>query len=363
MGTRTNTAKWVESRKRWQVNVQKDGTRKTFTSSIPGRNGQREANAKADAWLEDDVLPTSARVDQLYQQFLQKVKDTTSWSNYRPMESRWRTKIEPVIGGRQIRHLNNGHLQDVIDLAVSSGFSRKSAQSLRSDLRSFLRWCRQHKYTTLSGEYITIPKSAPAADRKILQPRHLTILFNVDTTLYRGHRCRDDLINAYRLTVLTGLRPGELMGLRWADVERNRLCLRRSINYYREETRGKNDNALRAVPLSPIAQRVIEEQRRMVDDAPDAPVFPITCQQTFLKRWKTYCTANDIPPIRAYDMRHTFVSMAASLPEGHLKQLVGHSASMDTYGVYKHAVDGEDAVISTELQDIFRHYIPESVSG
>lgn len=52
MGTRTNTAKWVESRKRWQVNVQKDGTRKTFTSSIPGRNGQREANAKADAWLE-----------------------------------------------------------------------------------------------------------------------------------------------------------------------------------------------------------------------------------------------------------------------------------------------------------------------
>ena len=50
---RTNTAKWVESAQRWQINVQKDGKRKTFTSTKPGRTGQREANAKADAWLDD----------------------------------------------------------------------------------------------------------------------------------------------------------------------------------------------------------------------------------------------------------------------------------------------------------------------
>ena len=48
---RTNTAKWIESAHRWQINVQKDGVRKTFVSAKPGRTGQREANAKADAWL------------------------------------------------------------------------------------------------------------------------------------------------------------------------------------------------------------------------------------------------------------------------------------------------------------------------
>lgn len=37
---RTNTAKWIESRGRWQINVQKDGIRKTFVSSKPGRTGQ-----------------------------------------------------------------------------------------------------------------------------------------------------------------------------------------------------------------------------------------------------------------------------------------------------------------------------------
>ena len=48
---RTNTAKWIESARRWQINVQKDGVRKTFTSAKPGRTGQREANRKADDWL------------------------------------------------------------------------------------------------------------------------------------------------------------------------------------------------------------------------------------------------------------------------------------------------------------------------
>ena len=61
-------------------------------------------------------------------------------------------------------------------------------------------------------------------------------------------------------------------------------------------------------------------------------------------------------------MRHTFISMAACMPEGHLKQLVGHSASMDTYGVYKHAVNGENDLIRSELQNIFSRYLPDTVA-
>ena len=55
MGKRTNTAQWVESTQRWRVSVQKDGVRKQFYSNKPGRTGQREANAKADAWLDDGI--------------------------------------------------------------------------------------------------------------------------------------------------------------------------------------------------------------------------------------------------------------------------------------------------------------------
>ena len=55
MSKRTNTAQWEEKYQRWRIAVQKDGVRKQFYSSTPGRTGQREANAKADRWLDDGI--------------------------------------------------------------------------------------------------------------------------------------------------------------------------------------------------------------------------------------------------------------------------------------------------------------------
>ena len=56
MSKRVNTAIWDAKYKRWKINVQKNGQRRTFYSSIAGIKGRREANAKADAWLDDGIL-------------------------------------------------------------------------------------------------------------------------------------------------------------------------------------------------------------------------------------------------------------------------------------------------------------------
>ena len=64
MGKRTNTARWTG--KMWRIDIQHDGQRKSFYSSKPGRTGQREANAKADAWLDDGINPRGERVAALY---------------------------------------------------------------------------------------------------------------------------------------------------------------------------------------------------------------------------------------------------------------------------------------------------------
>ena len=69
MGKRVNTAVWIEKYQRWQIKVQKDGARKTFYSSAPGRKGQREANEKADRWLDDGIVESSVRVSVLLDQW------------------------------------------------------------------------------------------------------------------------------------------------------------------------------------------------------------------------------------------------------------------------------------------------------
>ena len=52
-------------------------------------------------------------------------------------------------------------------------------------------------------------------------------------------------------------------------------------------------------------------------------------------------------------MRHTFVSVVKSLPEGYLKQLVGHSKGMDTYGVYSHELLGDSKKTAELVEGIF----------
>ena len=70
---RTNTAKWMEKQQRWQINVQKDGVRKSFYSGTPGRTGQREANRKADLWLDEDIKNQNAKVNQIYLEYNQLI--------------------------------------------------------------------------------------------------------------------------------------------------------------------------------------------------------------------------------------------------------------------------------------------------
>jgi integrase len=361
MTKRTNTATWLANQQRWQIKVQKDGVRRTFTSSKPGRTGQREANAKADAWLDTGILDQRRKVADVYRLFLEMKKDTTSYSNYRPMESRYRVQIEPIIGKKLVSRLTEQDLQEVINRAYKGGhLSKKSLENLRTDLTAFMKYCRKAKLLTLLPEDLTIPAAATTEEKTILQPEDFAKLFQSDQTTFYGKAVHDDLIHAYRLAVLTGMRPGELRGLQWGDIRGNRIELRRSINQYQEVTRGKNDNARRVVELSELALRELDAQS--LENAPHGlsdSVFDIPSENYFRIRLQRYFEYNGIPYCTPYELRHTFVSIAKVLPAGLVKSIVGHSADMDTFGVYGHELQGDTARRVTALDELFSSLLQE----
>jgi len=86
MSERKNEAAWIESRNRWQINVQADGVRKTFISSKPGKKGKIEAERKADEWLETQIIGGNTRCNVLLDLFLAQKKQTTSHTNSSQIE-------------------------------------------------------------------------------------------------------------------------------------------------------------------------------------------------------------------------------------------------------------------------------------
>lgn len=351
MSKRTNTAVWQEAYSRWRVAVQKDGQRRYFYSSTPGRTGQREANRKADAWLEDGVGVKAGRVEDVYKLWLEGLKQTTSAGNWEPVESRWRVWVLPIIGKKRVNALTDADLQTIINKAHAAGKSRKTLQLLAGDLRAFCKFCRKAKLSTYLPEDVQIPAGARLKGKKVLQPDDLVKLFSIDTTLYRGKRVHDDFIHAYRFEVLTGLRPGELLGLRWADIKGSTVNLSRDINVKGIETRGKNENAVRSFVLSDVARAVLEAQRAITGHCES--VFCLETERRYYKRWKVYCAANDLQPVSLYELRHTFVSVVKTLPAGEVKELVGHSEDMDTFGIYSHTLTGEDIATAQAVNAVF----------
>ena len=219
------------------------------------------------------------------------------------------------------------------------------------DLRAFFKFCRRSKLTTFSPEDLTIPAGARNKGKEILQPADLVKLFNIDTTTRWGKRVPEEYIHAYRVQVLTGLRPGELLGLEWSDLKGHTLHVQRSINCRGEVTKGKNENAVRSVQLPDLAFAEIQAQRAMTGHSKQ--IFGISNQQNYAKRWAVYCAANGLTPVSPYELRHTFVSIAQVLPEGQVKRLVGHSRSMDTFGIYGHSVNGQDEQAADTLGGVF----------
>ena len=359
MAKRTNSAVWMENQKRWQINVQKDGVRRSFTSSAPGRTGQREANAKADKWLELGIADQNEKISVIFDAYLEDLKTITSYSHWRPLESRWSNWIKPEIGNKKISSLTEQQLQRIINTAYSKGLSRKTLKNIRGDISAFLKYCRKSNYTTLVPENLTIPKDADYKEKQILLPSDLNVLFTSDETTYRGKVCKDALINAYRFHVLTGLRPGELLGLEWKDinlVERTvHIC--RSINYNGKVTKGKNKTANRVFVLSDIAYNVLLEQQK-INSA--GRVFGDTTQILYYKNWQRFCEHNGITKTSAYELRHTFVSVSAEMPEGMLQKLVGHTKNMDSFGTYGHSYADMQKQIAEKSDEIWNKILKKT---
>lgn len=67
----TAKPRWVESRNSWILQIQVDGKRKSFYSSIPNqRQGHVECVKKAKEWFDDRNLDTNIEFEKAWELFL-----------------------------------------------------------------------------------------------------------------------------------------------------------------------------------------------------------------------------------------------------------------------------------------------------
>lgn len=335
---------WIENEKRWSMRVSINGHLRRFTSKKPGQAGKREVLRKYREFI-DGRSGTPTIVSDAWSQFLDQVilrnGKTDAWIN---LDKYGRNYILPKIGKMIIQNITVLNLQDIINTARpivknKDVLSRKTLSNLRSSIMQFVRFCVTAGYMEpLRGE-LFIPKTAPKNEKVILQPDDIRRLFS-------GDSAENWYINIFRFGCVTGLRTGEILGIKTSDIQNGILTINRSINVRNEITPGKNTNARRQLYLNKIARKIIDENVRRNAPLKTEWIFcsrsggPLS-QSTLRNNWLSIAAERNLPG-SIYSLRHTFISlMKNEMPETMLKNIVGHAASMDTFGIYGHIVDGE----------------------
>jgi integrase len=145
----------------------------------------------------------------------------------------------------------------------------------------------------------------------------------------------------YLMAAMTGLRQGELLGLRWRDLDLGAHKVRVRQTFVRGEFKGpKSTRGVRGVPLAPTLEDVLRELR---DCSPfigsDDLVFahPVTGgplnRHVVRRRFQRACKRAGVRVVRFHDLRHTFGTRVAASGEVSLRTLqewMGHRDAKTT---------------------------------
>lgn len=336
------TAIWNNKEQRWTLRVTVNGKTKKFTSREPGMAGKRKVLAAARDYSAHGSAFSS--VAEVRAEWLESIAARLGRDSvpYVQGESLTRLFVLPVLGNWKIKDVKLRDWQRCINEAKpasgSGQLSKKYLSNLKSQITLLTRFAFENEYTEPLRGSLYVPTGHPTKGKEVLTPEQIAELLKPSDCFYWPAFC---------VMCLTGMRPGEVYGLRIEDYNGMSLTIRRSVNARGKITPGKNKNAARVVPLHPYARKLIDDTIKRNEPLKTPWIFPGKSggrcyPQTAAKEWRTFASSRGLPG-SPYCLRHTFVSMVKNtMPDYLLRALVGHSATMDTLGVYGHKMPGDD---------------------
>ncbi len=313
-------------------------------------------------WVSDWWLPTTKT----------RVKPSTLDSYRRNLE----LHALPHLGNRQLRYITPAMLNVLYSRLLASGnkvrkggLSPKTVRYIHTILHKALADAVDAGMIGVNAaERAKPPRPRATAAREILfwEPEELRRFLR----LIHGHR----LEAAWRLSAMTGMRRGEVLGLRWADLDLDaaRISVRRalvSVGYQIITSTPKNHLA-RVIDLDATTVQCLRRHRKQQDgDRAEwgneyqdedlvfckengTPVHPHTFSQAFQR----LIAKSDLRRIRLHDLRHTHATIAlkAGIQIKVISERLGHETPAFTLKQYAHVIPGMQAEAAAAVAALVR---------
>lgn len=338
----------------WEARIsQPGGKRKSFYGKT-----RREAQDKLRAALRDvDAGVDLAAGRQTVAQFLDRwlaasVAPSVKARTHEGYASIVKVRVAPWIGRVALAKLSALDLQGLyVDLAAAGLSNRSIHHTHRCLHRALGQAVRWNLIARNPCDGVTPPRP---------ERPELRVLSQAEATAFLDATRAHPMHALYVLAVTTGMRQGELLGLRWEDLDLDagRLAVRRSLQRRGKAgysfSEPKTSRSRRTVLLGRRAVAALRDHRRrqlearlaagagwedqglVFANATSGPLDPSWQTATF----KAALAKAGLPAVRFHDLRHTAATLLLSrgVHPKVVSEMLGHATITLTLDTYSHLV-------------------------
>ena len=255
-------------------------------------------------------------------------------------------QIIPAFG--DLHAVNEPEVQSFVIDRLNAGLSQKYVKDILIVLKMIVRFGEKHGYLQHTEWDIKYPTSPEKQTIEVLTPaNHRKILDYISKNFtFRN-------LGIY-ICLTTGLRIGEVCGLKWSDLEVDRamLTVQRTVEriYLLEDDGTKHTqiiintpktvNSAREIPISRTLMAMIRPLKKVVNSDyyvisnEPQPIEPRTYRNYYMKLMKTL----GIPPLKFHGLRHSFATrcIESNCDYKTVSVILGHADIATTLNLYVH---------------------------
>ncbi|WP_157102132.1 tyrosine-type recombinase/integrase, partial [Nocardia caishijiensis] len=303
-------------------------------------------------------------------------------------ESAIRVHLKPLLGSQSMTNLSVSTLQRLLNQRLAEGKSVRTVRLVRTILSAALTRAMREELVTRNVARLV---ELPAWQRKDITP------WTTDEAARFLEVTRNEpLYPAFLLLILYGMRRGEVLGLRWSDVDwdANELHIRQQLQQVRNELEAgpvKTSAGRRDLPLLLLVRQALQRhqvahdanQTRPDDDLDlvflseaGTPIWP----RNFVRTFHQICERAGLPRIKLHHLRHTVATFLNNfgIPARDAQIILGHAHISTTQQIYQHGdtrtqrkaldrvgrmlLEGRDGYVSRQTQPSMAEIVVRTAS-
>src|ERR671921_307037 len=278
-------------------------------------------------------------------------RGTVRVSTFKRHEQIIRAHLAPAFGRMKLKTLTPAHVRSLHREKLEEGLAPATVRKIHSTLHKALSQAVADGLIPRNAADVKAPRPAPDEMHPLSESEARTFL---ETARETGDRFEA----LYVLAITTGLRRGELLGLRWADADLARGTLRVGRALVREGGRHvvgetKTKRGRRRVNLTPrtVAElkahrrRQLKERMKSGSRHEDQDLIfatnvgtPLNPENLVKRSFKPLLKKTGLPEIRFHDLRHTCATLllGRGVHPKLVQELLGHATIAMTLDTYSH---------------------------